>query len=317
MSAKEKPGAGYTLEAWEKKPQAAVGKTNRELPLMNTLRSEHRHMAGVMELFKDQLEAIEQGKVVDTHIVYEVMDYLVRWPDRFHHPREDLIYGRVAEIDVDAADNVDTLQREHDAMARQSRAVLKDIEKWREGLVDGKTVIKSGRAYIDKLYVHMNSEEKVVFPQIEAVLTTTDWRELEMDDQLRPVSDPLFGGRIDRDFRNLARKLRRRVRLGVEQGAMVEWVGIEAFMESIDVLSMAYDTARHSAEGHLRGAVDDNVDFMRENLFTAPWRCLFSNTKMTFKLLGEVADISRDTLEDLSRVNQARKDRVHMVTGDR
>jgi hemerythrin-like domain-containing protein len=317
MASKEKAAPGYTKESRAKKPQARVRKSNRELPLMNALRSEHRHMASVIELFKEQLEAIEQGKVVDTHVVYEVMDYLVRWPDRFHHPREDLIYGRVAELDFNAADSVDTLQREHDAMAKQSRAVLRDIEKWREGTIDGRAVINSGRAYIDKLYAHMNSEEQLVFPQIEAVLSITDWRELEMDDQLRPVSDPVFGGRIDRDFRNLARKLRRRLRLGVERGAMVEWVSIEALMESIDVLSMAYDTARHTAEGHLRGAVGDNVDFMRENPFTGPWRCLFSNTKMTFKLLGEVADISRDTVEDLSRVNQARKDRVHMVTGDR
>jgi hemerythrin-like domain-containing protein len=316
MASSNKPVTGYTQEAWAQKPQARARKGARDLPLMNTLRSEHLHMASVMELFKEQLHAIEAGKVVDTHVVYELMDYLVRWPDRFHHPREDLIYGRVAEIDASVADSVDSLQREHDAMGRQSRAVLKDIEKWREGSADGQLVINSGRAYIEKLYTHMNNEEKVVFPQIEAALSTTDWRELEMDDQLRPVSDPVFGGRIDRDFRNLARKLRRKVRVGVERGAMAEWISIEAFMESVDVLSMAYETTRDTAGDRLRGAVGDNVDLMRENPLTGPWRCLFSNTRMTFKLLGEVADISRDTLEDLSRVNQARKDRVHMVTGD-
>ena len=67
---------------------------------MKALRAEHRHIATVMQLFADQLKAIESGELVDTHVVYEIMDYMVTWPDRYHHPREDLIYGRVAELDA-------------------------------------------------------------------------------------------------------------------------------------------------------------------------------------------------------------------------
>ena len=316
MAAREKVDKGYTKAQWDKPDADAPGKGVKVRPLMETLRSEHRHMASVMELFRNQLDAIEQGQLVDTHVVYEIMDYLVRWPDRFHHPREDLIYGRVAEIDASAADNVDSLQREHDAMAKQARDVLTDIERWREGNVDGNAVIKSGRAYIDRLFSHMTSEEKLVFPQIETILTATDWRELEIDDRLRPVADPVFGGRIDREFRNMARKLRRRVRIGVERGAMIEWVGIEALMESMEVLSMAYDNARGTTADHLRAVLGDTVEMIRENPLTGPWRSAFNNTRMAVDWMGDVADISRDTFEDLSRVNQARKDRVRLVVGD-
>jgi hemerythrin-like domain-containing protein len=301
--------------ATKKVPKTAQTKAKLR-PLMETLRAEHRHMATIMELFKEQLDAIENGQLVDTHVIYEIMDYLVRWPDRFHHPREDLIYGRVAGIDPKAADNVDSLQREHDEMGKQSRAVLVDIEHWREGDLDGLVLIKSGRAYIDRLYAHMNSEEKVVFPQIEAILTATDWRELEIDDQLRPMADPVFSGRIDREFRNMARKLRRHLRLQVERGAIVEWVGIEAFMESLEVLSMAYENARDTTGDHLRSAVDEAVDLVRENPLSAPLRCAINNTRTTLDWLGEVANISRDVYDDLFRVNQARKDRVRLVAGD-
>ena len=69
-------------------------------PLIKTLRAEHSHIASVMQLFREQLDAIDAAQAVDTHVVYEIMDYMVTWPDRFHHPREDLIYGRVAELDV-------------------------------------------------------------------------------------------------------------------------------------------------------------------------------------------------------------------------
>jgi hemerythrin-like domain-containing protein len=298
--------------ATRKKP-ATAKKVEKLVPLMETLRSEHRHLSTVVELFKEQLEAIELGQMVDTHVVYEVMDYIVRWPDRFHHPREDLIYGRVAEIDAQAADNVDSLQREHDVMAKQSRGVLRDIENWREGGTDGAAVVKSGRAYVERLYAHMNSEEKLVFPQIEAVLSAADWRELEADDRLQPLADPLFGGRVDREFRNLARRLRRKLRVGVERGVMLEWVGIEALMESLEVISMAYDTGRAATGDHLRTTVEDNLDIMRESPLLWPWRCALNNGKTMLTLLGDISDIGKDVYQDLSQVNQSRKDRARLL----
>ena len=254
--------------------------------------------------------------MVDTHVVYEIMDYMVRWPDRFHHPREDLIYGRVAEIDTNAADNVDSLQREHDVMAKRGRAVLKDIEQWRAGDADGSVVVKSGRGYVDKLFKHMTTEEKVVFPQIESLLTATDWRELEMDDQLEPLSDPIFGGRIDREFRNMARRLRRNLRVKVERGVMVEWVGIEALMESLEVLSMGLGNTRHATGDHLRAAVEDTKDLMDEGAVSGVFRSALNNSITMVNWLGDVVDISKDTYEDLSRVNQLRKDRVRLVAND-
>ena len=312
-AARGKSAAGSSRQTWTKAKKSTGAVKMAEQPMMKALRAEHRHIAGVMELFADQLRAIDNGQLVDTHVVYEIMDYMVSWPDRYHHPREDLIYGRVAEVDKSAADDVDTLQRDHDASARRGREVLTEIERWREGEVAGSAVVEAGRAYIDHLYEHMNLEEKLVFPQIESVLTTEDWRELAEEDQLRPVSDPVFGPRVQRQYRNLARKLRRSVRRGVERGTMVEWIGIEALMESMEVMSMALESARNSAEDHFRAALDDSRDLFKESLLTAPFLCAVNNTKLTYRLLEEVAGISRDTLDDLSRVNQERRDRIRLM----
>ena len=284
-----------------------------EQPLMKALRAEHRHMSTVMQLFAEQLKSIEAGDLVDTHVVYEVMDYMVTWPDRFHHPREDLIYGRVAEIDEKAADEVDTLQRDHDHTAKLGGGVLREIRRWREGEVSGAVVVKSGRAYIDHIYEHMNLEEKLVFPHIEAVLTIQDWRELAEDDEIEAVANPVFGPRVQREFRNMTRKLRRNVRRSVERGAMAEWIGIEALMESLEVGSIAYESARDTTGDHVRSAVQAALEMFREYPLSAPLRCAANNAKVTFRILGDVADISRETLDDLGRVNQERKDRVRLM----
>jgi hypothetical protein len=191
--------------------------------------------------------------------------------------------------------------------------VLTNIEGWREGRVSGHDLIRSGHDYVERTYAHMNNEEEQVFPQIESLLGPEDWRDLAAEDRLRPVADPVFGPRVQREFRNMARKLRRSVRRKVERGTMVEWISIEAFLESLEVLSMANDAARSVTSDHIRGSWYDSLDLFRESPLTAPLKCAFNNTRQTFRWLGEVASISRDTVDDLARVNRERKTRIRVL----
>jgi hemerythrin-like domain-containing protein len=320
--------------AGRKKPAAATGATGKKAPraetksrlmdtaeatarptppLIKTLRAEHRHIASVMQLFREQLDAIDAAQAVDTHVAYEIMHYMVTWPDRFHHPREDLIYGRVAELDASAADNVDSLQRDHDTMAKSGREVLRHILQWQEGEVSGAVPVKSGRAYVDHLYQHMDSEESLVFPQIERILDAGEWSELEQDDQLIPIPDPVFGKRVQREFRNMARKLRTSTRRGVEYGTLVEWLSVEAFMESLEVVSMAVESARGTAGEHVRVAWDEGLEMFRDSIVMAPWLCAANNARLGLRLAQEVAEISRDAVGDLSRVNEERKSRIRLL----
>ena len=306
VSVAKKPGR-------RKQAVAATRAARPTPPLIKTLRAEHRHIASVMQLFREQLDLIDAAQPVDSHVVYEIMDYMVTWPDRFHHPREDLIYGRVAELDTSAADNVDSLQRDHDAMAKSGQEVLRHIQLWREGDVSPEVPVKSGRVYVDHLYQHMNSEESLVFPQIERILGAADWAELELDDQLIPIPDPLFGKRVQREYRNMARKLRASMRRSVERGALVEWLGVEAFTESLEVLSMAVESARDSAGEHARMAWDEGLEMFRESFAAAPWLCAANNARLGLLLAQEVAEISRDALDDLARVNEQRKSRMRLL----
>lgn len=310
-SAKGRPAARRKAPATRKSERSAPVASSQ--PLMNALRAEHRHMATIMKLFAEQLNAIEAGDLVDTHVVYEIMDYMVTWPDRFHHPREDLIYARVAELDGKAADDVDTLQRDHDHTAKRGRSVLAEIRRWREGEISGTVVVEQGRAYIDHIHEHMNVEEKVVFPHIESVLSNEDWRELAEDDELRAVGESILGPQVQREFRNMTRKLRRSLRRRVERGVMVEWVDLEAFMESVEVVSIAYESARDATGEKVRGAFKEGMDLLRNDFFSAPLKIAGNNARVTFSILGEVAQISRETLGDLGRVNQERKDRLRLL----
>jgi len=118
---------------------------------------------------------------------------------------------------------------------------------------------------------------------------------------------------VQREFRNMTRKLRRSLRRSVERGTLVQWIGVEAMMESLEVVSIAYESARDTTTEHMRTALQDSVELFREAPLLAPLRCMANNTRVTLRLLGEMVEISRETAQDLSRVNQERKDRVRLM----
>ena len=198
-------------------------------------------------------------------------------------------------------------------MARAGRDVLACIERWRAGETGGSELIEQGRDYVQRSYAHMAFEEQEVFPAIDAALTREDWRELAADDQLRPVGDPVFGRRVAREFRTMARKLRRSLRRGVERRAVSDWVSIEALMEGYEVLSMAAQNSRVVTRDHLRTGLREAVNITLESPLQAPLLCTVNNTRLSLAWLEEMRGIYRDAAVDLARVNRERRDRIRLL----
>jgi hemerythrin-like domain-containing protein len=314
-----KPDA-YSKESWEAIVPRLPEHAQSEHAVMQALYAEHRYMATLMHMLGEQLAALETGNTVDPHVLYEVMHYMTHFPDAFHHPREDMVYQRAAELDPELADSVDTLQRDHDYLSDVGAKALKSIDDWRDGRGKDEDLLKHCQNYASSLYEHMNTEEKVVFPQIEKLLSEEDWFELEQQDLLSPVPDPVFGTRVDREYRNIARKARRALRRGAEDAAVVEWIGIEALLEGVEVLSMAVDNSRAAADDRFSEARDDMKELFQESLdgeaslLLLPARCSLSNVSHYVGWLKDCGAIVKDAAGDIRELNRGMRQRMRWVT---
>jgi hemerythrin-like domain-containing protein len=311
----------YSRESWAAVMRSMEGRKISKNPVLATLYAEHRYMSTLMKLLTDQLDAVEQGEEVEAHVLYESLHYMTHYPDAFHHPREDLVYQRAGELDSKIADSVDTLQREHDHIAKLGARTLREVERWQAGEIRASEALKLPREYIEAIYQHMNVEEKLVFPQIEKLLTPEDWRSLEQEELINPVADPVFGPQVAREYRNLARKARRALRRGVEDATLVEWVGLEALLEGYEVLAMAMENGRESAQRHFKEVIRETGELVENRaehggVLMLPLRCTVNNAERAMKFLRDVRGLSKDTFSDLSELGRGARDRIRLVTSE-
>jgi hemerythrin-like domain-containing protein len=317
MPASEKP-TEYSKKNWEVVAERLRGSELSSHPILATLYAEHRYMGTLLKLLEAQVDLLEQEEPVEPQVLYESLHYMIHYPDAFHHPREDMVYQRAGEVDLALADSVDTLQREHDHLSKLGPKALKAVAHWEESGEGQEQVRKVVRDYIQTMYRHMEVEEALVFPEIERVLDPEDWRQLEQEDLMAPVPDPVFGPRVAREYRNLARKARRALRKGAEDAALVEWIGLEALLEGIEVLSIAGESGRAAAAEHMNAAGAEALDLLKEamdgrGILSLPFKVTLAGGSHYVGFLRDLGEIAKDTSSDLVGLRQGVKERMGLV----
>src|SRR5581483_8100716 len=139
-------------------------------------------------------------------ILQAVIDYFTDFPERSHHPKEDLIFVLLQARDPKAAARVAGLEAEHregsrrlERLAHTVASILTDHELRRE------TFDAVVRDFIDGERAHIAFEEEAFFPAALKALRKQDWAQLEA--QLTSGSDPLLDGPIEEKFRALQQRI--------------------------------------------------------------------------------------------------------------
>jgi len=170
--------------------------------VLHQLTLDHANLRKLLGLIERQLATYRGGGALDIEALTDIVEYLLHYPDLCHHPREDLIYRRLKTIDETAAKAVGDIESEHETLARLTRgfaaacrAAAQDVELPRAQFE------ASVRDFIAHYREHMELEETHLFPLALRSLTARDW--WEIDNAVVAAADPLFGGKIERQFQEL------------------------------------------------------------------------------------------------------------------
>jgi hemerythrin-like domain-containing protein len=144
--------------------------------IIDTLREEHRDIEKLLIVLERELDVFDHSESPDYQVLQSVIDYFEEFPERCHHPKEDLVFALVKERAPSAAEMIGNLEAEHREGSQRLRrfkqmvaSILTDHEVPRE------TFDAVLRDFIDRERAHIEVEEQVFFPIAIKTLRPEDW----------------------------------------------------------------------------------------------------------------------------------------------
>lgn len=143
--------------------------------IINRLRDEHRNINGLLRILERQLAGIRQGDRPDYHLMYDISHYLTYYPDHYHHPFEDLVFARLAELQPELSAEVADIEKKHHQLVYDGGRLCYLIGEIIDGLfVSRAKLLRSGTAYIESYREHLQAEEDGLFNVLADTLKPAD-----------------------------------------------------------------------------------------------------------------------------------------------
>lgn len=175
--------------------------------IIDTWRKDHINFSRLLDLLEAQVSLYLEGQSPRYDLMLDILYYMTRYPDIFHHPKEDLASLRARELDPGAGVVVGELMRQHVVLRDSGAKLLEQLQ----GIVDGamlrrESVKEPAETYIAYFRGHMRKEESEIFPLLRTLLSEADWAAIEKAAPFE--ADPLFGdGLLEKRYESLHRQI--------------------------------------------------------------------------------------------------------------
>lgn len=160
--------------------------------LLDIILNDHANFRRVLDVLDDQVAKIEAMESVDYDLLLSVAEYLLDYPDRYHHPVEDLIVDALVRHNTAASRPAVLYRAEHtdlhDRAADFSRLV-NDVAA--DEPTRRTTFVEAGRQLSTVLRDHLRREEQHFIPLARRYLDDAELAAIAA--AMPPLDDPIFG----------------------------------------------------------------------------------------------------------------------------
>ena len=230
---------------------------------LGTLRDEHRYFESLLDIAREQREFLASRGEVDFKILEDLLQYLAEYPEDYHHPREDILFDRLREIDSGSGAILDKLLAGHKEINRESNHLYFTVMRANSGEAIRKSRLADSLDHFLKGYEkHIHDEDEIVFVRAMEMLSDEDWADVEGG--MEYVEDPLFGKRVRRRYRRLANVLEARIGVAKRDLAMAEYLTLGGLIDSVLTLSDATSGLSSIVRQKTNQTLQDNLTATRD-----------------------------------------------------
>ena len=176
-------------------------------PLAQRLHDDHRRLTQVLGVLDAQIDRLARAEEIDFDLMLDAMTYITEFPNRLHHPVEDVLFARLAAIDPTAADACLAQITEHERLFHDSAAfyALLEAVQMDEATLMRDRLAGAGREFIAAQRAHLLREERELLPWAEQRLDSARWDVAAQT--ASAVSDPLDGTATPARYQSLYRAI--------------------------------------------------------------------------------------------------------------
>jgi hemerythrin-like domain-containing protein len=172
---------------------------------LGTWHADHRKFARLLDVIEQQFNAYEAGKLPDYELMRSAVYYLRHYPDRFHHPREDVAFNRLMRRDPQLRLDIEWCIKEHVLIAAAGEKLFNCLNQIIAGDVIEHSALKVAAAtYLAYYRHHISIEEHQIIPRAVEHLRPDDWAAVSA---IPSEPDPLFGTEVDARYREIRRHI--------------------------------------------------------------------------------------------------------------
>lgn len=204
--------------------------------IIDRLYSEHHYILSLLDGLEKQALKLKPGKVPDYQLMLESVDYLTHYPDRYHHPREDLLFADMLKHDAAFSEHMERLQREHVTLRQYNNRLFTELSAVAGGApVDRSELLSKLQRYIKGYRQHIAYESGEIFPRAKGSLRQAQLKKL--DERTRYADDPLFGDNISNRYHRLGRDLNLRAATLRDDVLAKEFSALETTLQNLTRVS--------------------------------------------------------------------------------
>jgi len=176
--------------------------------VIDILLEEHRNIKTLLHVLEQELKLFDKADQPDYQIFQAIIEYFQTYPENYHHPKEDVVYKKLELRDPALAKRIGDVEAEHEietTRLREFAQAVEDILGERE--LPRQTFHDVVHDFIEHQRLHMEKEERLLFPAAVKSLRPEDWAEI--DERLLNGKDPLFDSESELEFRKLQQTILR------------------------------------------------------------------------------------------------------------
>lgn len=213
-------------------PPAELARLRSGEEVIDCLQTEHRYMQTLLSVLQLQIDKLEQGLQPDYALMSSVVDSLDIVSHTSRHRRENLLFARLATINPEAKNCVDSWLTAHEAIERKTENLLESLKATIDSELPRNVdqVRRQANDYLKHLKKHLTSEERL-YALIEERFSPQDWQVIIA--KLHAGEAPVFGKRLEERYRQLYAHLQGDLQQRAEDYTVAEFLSLGAFTEML------------------------------------------------------------------------------------